>query len=593
MRRILSAALGVLFLCGTSATFAQTVTPERAGRLSYVEGSVSVQSPGADGWAPAQINLPVTSGTALWTEPGGRAEVQVGAASVRIDSETELNVSRLDDQALEIAVPQGAINLHRPTTSDGPIWVATPSGPVTLTEPGFYRVTPEGVERAEANPTAFDRWAMAREAAESRTLAETLRHVSPRTTGYQDLATYGNWTVTPQYGAVWYPSAVPVGWAPYRYGHWAYVFPWGWTWIDDAPWGFAPFHYGSWIVVQGRWGWWPGPRHVRPVYVPARVVFVAGGHDRHAPPARWIPLAPHEHQARVAVNVHVDVNRFANRAAISSASPRMVERALQHREAPGPRGGWHGNDRRDRPERGAVAAPSSAVAAPAARAETARPEARRAETPRAETSRFETPRDIGRQRGEGRRDERRNMTAPQAAAPQAVAPQAAAPQLRSSERPQPPITWRRDNANAVERRAPEARVTSPVAAPEVQPRLSPPARLEREAVREHRGASRVEAVAPPRSASAPQVPAAAPQVVRPQHVAPQVQRQQPTPQVQREIRREPSQTRHQAQPAPVRVQAAPAAQLQAPAQRAPQAAPAAQHDRGGRHGGRDDTPTKG
>ena len=29
---------------------------------------------------------------------------------------------------------------------------------MTLTEPGFYRVTPEGVERAEASPTAFDRW---------------------------------------------------------------------------------------------------------------------------------------------------------------------------------------------------------------------------------------------------------------------------------------------------------------------------------------------------------------------------------------------------------------------------------------------------
>ena len=23
--------------------------------------------------------------------------------------------------------------------------------------------------------------------------------------------------------------------------------PWGWTWVDDAPWGFAPFHYGRWV----------------------------------------------------------------------------------------------------------------------------------------------------------------------------------------------------------------------------------------------------------------------------------------------------------------------------------------------------------
>ncbi len=41
-------------------------------------------------------------------------------------------------------------------------------------------------------------------------------------------------------GTVWYPQSVPTNWAPYRDGHWAYVAPWGWTWIDDAPWGFNP-----------------------------------------------------------------------------------------------------------------------------------------------------------------------------------------------------------------------------------------------------------------------------------------------------------------------------------------------------------------
>src|SRR5205814_1992738 len=80
----------------------------------------------------------------------------------------------------------------------------------------------------------------------------------------------------PQYGAIWVPRRVPVDWAPYRYGHWAWIEPWGWTWVDDAPWGFAPFHYGRWIFTAGNWGWVPGPRTVRPVYAPALVAWVGG-----------------------------------------------------------------------------------------------------------------------------------------------------------------------------------------------------------------------------------------------------------------------------------------------------------------------------
>ncbi len=62
---------------------------------------------------------------------------------------------------------------------------------------------------------------------------------------------------------------VSAGWAPYTTGSWAFVEPWGWTWVDEAPWGFAPFHYGRWIMVRGAWAWVPGARGYRPVYAPA------------------------------------------------------------------------------------------------------------------------------------------------------------------------------------------------------------------------------------------------------------------------------------------------------------------------------------
>src|ERR1019366_4804757 len=79
----------------------------------------------------------------------------------------------------------------------------------------------------------------------------------------------------------------------------AWVEPWGWTWIDDAPWGFAPFHYGRWAYAGG-WYWIPGTLAPRPVYAPALVAFVGGpGFGVSAAfgaggAVAWFPLAPGE-----------------------------------------------------------------------------------------------------------------------------------------------------------------------------------------------------------------------------------------------------------------------------------------------------------
>jgi hypothetical protein len=127
---------------------------------------------------------------------------------------------------------------------------------------------------------------------------QSARHVSAQTTGYDELDRYGQWQDLPGSGAVWFPSSVPANWAPYRYGHWTSIAPWGWTWVDDAPWGFAPSHYGRWVNLDGRWGWVPGPVQTDPVYAPALVAFVdpnagpdaagaAGGPD-----VGWFPLGP-------------------------------------------------------------------------------------------------------------------------------------------------------------------------------------------------------------------------------------------------------------------------------------------------------------
>jgi hypothetical protein len=115
-------------------------------------------------------------------------------------------------------------------------------------------------------------------------------------TGYDDLDDYGRWSYVANYGNVWIPSGIPEGWAPYRNGHWDFIEPWGWTWVEDEPWGFAPFHYGRWAYAGNSWCWVPGPVVVRPVYAPALVAFVGGNGFAlgGGPAVGWFPLAPGE-----------------------------------------------------------------------------------------------------------------------------------------------------------------------------------------------------------------------------------------------------------------------------------------------------------
>jgi hypothetical protein len=94
------------------------------------------------------------------------------------------------------------------------------------------------------------------------------------------------------------PTAVVVGWVTYRFGHWVWISPWGWTRVDAARWGYAPFHYGRWVQWNNAWCWVPGPRHVRPVYAPAMVAWVGGppvgGSAAWGSDVGWFPLGPRE-----------------------------------------------------------------------------------------------------------------------------------------------------------------------------------------------------------------------------------------------------------------------------------------------------------
>ncbi len=140
----------------------------------------------------------------------------------------------------------------------------------------------------------FERWADSRDRDEQQSISA--QYVPTEMTGYQDLDSNGSWQDEPDYGWVWTPRTVAVDWAPYRFGSWRWIEPWGWTWIDDAPLGVSRRSTtAAGATVRGVWVWVPGRRTpgFRPVYAPALVVFV-GGPRFGVSHAAWFPLGPRE-----------------------------------------------------------------------------------------------------------------------------------------------------------------------------------------------------------------------------------------------------------------------------------------------------------
>ena len=336
--RVLIGTAAVLF-SGIAAVHAQDQDPSaRVARTSFLQGDVSFRPGTVDDWTSATLNYPLTSGDHLWTDADARAELHVGANAIRLAPETAFEILDLDDNHLQIRLTQGSALIRvRTLDVDDDIEIDTPTGAVTLLRDGTYRVdvsqdgatstltarngdaevtsndrtidvrpdetvlfTADGASQdvRDAPPMdEYDQWASARDRAEDQSISA--QYVSRGMTGYEDLDRNGTWSVDPDYGNVWAPSSVAADWAPYRYGRWVWVEPYGWTWIDDAPWGFAPSHYGRWAYSRSRWVWVPGAVVRRPVYAPALVVFVGGDNDRDSRwdgrgNVAWFPLAPHE-----------------------------------------------------------------------------------------------------------------------------------------------------------------------------------------------------------------------------------------------------------------------------------------------------------
>jgi hypothetical protein len=325
-------------LCGLCAAGVATADdadpPGSAARLSYLEGPVSFEPAGVDEWTAAELNRPLTSGDRIWTDEGAVAELDAGPIVIRMGGTTGFSFLDLDDHTAQMQLTAGTLIVRvREIGEQVNYEVDTPNLALALEQPGVYRVevndtsnttvvkVTDGLAVAMSGaqsipvqtqqmmmfaaqpgtaqlaisggalgpPDDLDSWSATRDQQSEE--SPSLQYVADNVPGTQDLDDNGLWQQTPEYGYVWTPVVVSAGWAPYRFGQWVWVPPWGWTWMDEAPWGYAPFHYGRWVFLNGGWRWVPGPRGVRPLYAPALVGWAGQPGNANV---GWFPLGPHE-----------------------------------------------------------------------------------------------------------------------------------------------------------------------------------------------------------------------------------------------------------------------------------------------------------
>jgi hypothetical protein len=318
----------------------ETEPPGRVGRVSLAQGKVSISGDVGEPVTDALVNWPVTTRNLITTQPNGRTEVRIGSTAIRIDGDSSLEVTELDDDSVRLRLHYGSASIRILSEDVLPEFeLSTPQGRVRMLKPGRLRVDAErvrdtsvvkvfdgeaqvdgggasltiragrsaelrddDVRTLQAQRDAFDDWALGRDRAIDG--SRSAQYVTTEMTGYEELDRHGIWQEDLEYGPLWIPS-VTSSWVPYRDGRWTWIAPWGWTWVDNAPWGYAPFHYGRWVHVKNRWAWAPGHKHHhgrRPIWSPALVGWVGGNgwnatfHQHGSRPATgWYPLGPRDH----------------------------------------------------------------------------------------------------------------------------------------------------------------------------------------------------------------------------------------------------------------------------------------------------------
>jgi hypothetical protein len=306
MKRLALVALAVFVIA--AGAFAQEAKPEAKYvddsfvRLSLINGNVYVQRAADLGFEQGQLNMPVAEGDRIGTTDG-RAEISLGKRNfIRLDQNTKIdfvNLPRKDSSLTRIRVWAGNAYVDiNALGKEKDIEILTSDATFYILDKGVYRINVQenketeimvftGVVEASGEEgsvlvkseqrislsegrfldkpksftavpdDAFDRFNESRSSEVFKQYDQ--RYLPAELEEYEtELADYGNWVYSPEFGYVWVPRGIGADWRPYYNGRWTWLSMAGWTWIPFEPWGWAPFHYGRWHWGLGMgWYWIP------------------------------------------------------------------------------------------------------------------------------------------------------------------------------------------------------------------------------------------------------------------------------------------------------------------------------------------------
>ena len=139
---LLGIALVVALFAPQRAAADDDDPPTRVARLSHTDGSVSFEPAGTEDWVSAVINRPMTTGDKLWSDNGGRAEMHLGAASIRLGSTTGFSFLNLTDNTTQIQLTEGSLRVRVKRLDENETFeIDTPNLAFSVLRAGTYRVS--------------------------------------------------------------------------------------------------------------------------------------------------------------------------------------------------------------------------------------------------------------------------------------------------------------------------------------------------------------------------------------------------------------------------------------------------------------------
>lgn len=331
--------------------------PSRVGRISNLDGDAALRQPGSSQWEDVDRNTPVFEGDEFFTTVNSRLEMQFGGGRyVRLGSDTDVVVAKLDTDSVRLEVPVGSVIVSLRDFNGGDEFeISAPSASITIKDEGVYRVdvtddgdtsvavhdgratvsTPDRSVQVDDGETAtmpygdpsnvdlvawtgydsFDTWSTGLDQDYARYDSHNYNSGSVTSAfnrsdiyGLAELALYGSWLANSSYGNCWIPR-VGSGWSPYSNGYWQYYPGYGYTFVSYDSWGWAPFHYGRWSYLNGYgWAWIPFSSYGSNYgsyyggydygwgnsYYPWSPGLVSWYQYPNTPGYVWVPLAPGE-----------------------------------------------------------------------------------------------------------------------------------------------------------------------------------------------------------------------------------------------------------------------------------------------------------